>query len=109
MTRREEIVTATLGCRQSYADLKRPIIPDDVADAFEKGAYWADKTMIEKACECHKNQVFVSLVRKMREAQEREAMLSGEEDDEFLAMVCVEARRAERKVDEYLKKMEDEE
>lgn len=49
---------------------------------------------------------FVSLVRKMREAQEREAMLSGEEDDEFLAMVCVEARRAERKVDEYLKKME---
>lgn len=60
----------------------------------------------EVACECHKNQVFVSLVRKMREAQEREAMLSGEEDDEFIAMVCVEARRAERKIDEYLKKME---
>ena len=59
----------------------------------------------EVACECHKNQVFVSLVRKMREAQEREAMLSGEEDDEFIAMVCVEARRAERKVDEYLTKM----
>ena len=51
MTRREEIVTATLGCRQSYVDLKRPITPDDIADAFEKGAYWADKTMIEKACE----------------------------------------------------------
>ena len=51
MTRREEIVTATLGCRQSYVDLKRPITSDDVADAFEKGAYWADKTMIEKACE----------------------------------------------------------
>ena len=49
MKRREEIVTATLGCRQSYADLERPITPDDVADAFEKGAYWADKTMIEKA------------------------------------------------------------
>ena len=49
MTRREEIVTATLGCRQSYVDLKRPITPDDVADAFEKGAYWADKTTIEKA------------------------------------------------------------
>lgn len=48
MTRREEIVTATLGCRQGYVDLKRPITPDDVADAFEKGAYWADKTMIEK-------------------------------------------------------------
>ena len=51
MTRREEIVTATLGCRQNYVDLKRSITPDDVADAFEKGAYWADKTMIEKACE----------------------------------------------------------
>ena len=48
MTRRKEIVTATLGCRQSYADLKRPITPDDIADAFEKGAYWADKTMIDK-------------------------------------------------------------
>lgn len=55
MTRREEIVTATLGCRQSYADLKRPITPDDVADAFEKGAYWADKTMIDKACEILEN------------------------------------------------------
>ena len=51
MNRREEIVTATLGCRQNYVDLKRPITPDDVADAFEKGAYWADKTMIDKVCE----------------------------------------------------------
>ena len=51
MKRREEIVTATLGCRQNYVDLKRPITPDDIADAFEKGAYWADKTMIDKACE----------------------------------------------------------
>lgn len=51
MTRREEIVTATLGCRQSYVDLKRPITPDDVADAFGKGAYWADKTMIDKVCD----------------------------------------------------------
>lgn len=51
MTRREEIVTATLGCRQNYVDLKRPITPDDVADAFEEGAEWADKTMIEKACD----------------------------------------------------------
>ena len=51
MTRREEIVTATLGCRQNYINLKRPITSDDVADAFEKGAYWADKTIIDKACE----------------------------------------------------------
>lgn len=50
---------------------------------------------------------FVSLVKRMREAQEREAMLSFEEDEEFVAMICVEARKAERKVDEYLKKMEE--
>jgi hypothetical protein len=58
MTRREEIVTATLGCRQNYVDLKRPITPDDVADAFEKGAYWADKTMIEKACQWIESYLF---------------------------------------------------
>ena len=49
---------------------------------------------------------FVSLVKRMREAQEREAMLSFEEDEEFVTMICVEARKAERKVDEYLMKME---
>lgn len=50
---------------------------------------------------------FVSLVKKMREAQEREAMLSFEEDEEFVTMICVEARKVERKVDEYLMKMEE--
>ena len=49
---------------------------------------------------------FVSLVKRMREAQEREAMLSFEEDEEFVTMICVEARKAERKVDEYLMKIE---
>ena len=49
---------------------------------------------------------FVSLVREMREAQEREFMLSWEEDEEFISMVCIDARKAERTVDEYLKKME---
>jgi hypothetical protein len=49
---------------------------------------------------------FVSLVREMREAQEREFMLSWEEDEEFISMVCIDARKAERAVDEYLKKME---
>lgn len=51
MTRREEIVTATLGCRQIYVGCKRPITPNDVADVFAKGAYWADNTMIERLCE----------------------------------------------------------
>ena len=53
-----------------------------------------------------KYKEFVELVRRMREAQEREAMLSFEEDEEFVTMICVEARKAERKVDEYLMKME---
>ena len=55
----------------------------------------------------YENNEFVSLVKRMREAQERETMLSFEEDEEFVTMICVEARKAERKVDEYLKKMEE--
>lgn len=49
---------------------------------------------------------FIVLVKRMRKAQEREAMLSFEEDEEFVTMICVEARKAERKVDEYLMKTE---
>ena len=60
----------------------------------------------EVACECQKGQVLVTLVREMRKAQEREFMLSWEEDEEFISMVCIDARKAERAVDEYLKKME---
>ena len=66
----------------------------------------------EVACECHKifndkeSREFVELVKRMREAQEREFMLSWEEDEEFISMVCIDARKAERAVDEYLKKME---
>lgn len=47
MTRREEIVKATKECREDYLGLG-DLNPEDIADAFEKGAYWADKTMIEK-------------------------------------------------------------
>ena len=66
----------------------------------------------EVACECHKifndkeSREFDELVKRMREAQEREFMLSWEEDEEFISMVCIDARKAERAVDEYLKKME---
>ena len=49
---------------------------------------------------------FVSLVKKMREAQERAEMITGEEDMNFIDMLFVERREAEREVDEYLKKME---
>ena len=61
----------------------------------------------EVACECHKNQVFVSLVRKMRLAQNRVDMLAGGEDIEFVDMLYIEQREAESEVDEYLKKMEE--
>lgn len=50
---------------------------------------------------------FIALVKRMRKAQEREAMLSFEEDEEFVTMICVEARKAERKVDEYLIKIKE--
>ena len=50
MTRREEIVKATKECREDYVGLGRYLTSDDIADAFEEGAEWADKTMIEKAC-----------------------------------------------------------
>lgn len=48
---------------------------------------------------------FVSLVKRMREAQERTEMISGEEDINFIDILFVECREAEREVDEYLKKM----
>ena len=49
---------------------------------------------------------FVSLVKRMREAQERAEMITGEEDMNFIDMLFVERREAEREVDEHLKKME---
>lgn len=49
---------------------------------------------------------FVSLVKRMREAQNRTDMLADGEDIEFVDMLCIEQREAEREVDEYLKKME---
>lgn len=48
---------------------------------------------------------FVSLVKRMRETQNRVDMLKGGEDIEFVDMLCIEQREAEREVDEYLKKM----
>lgn len=47
-----------------------------------------------------------SLVKRMREAQERAEMITGEEDINFIDMLFVERRETEREVDEYLKKME---
>ena len=59
MTRREEIVKATKECRKDYVGLGRHLTSNDIADAFEEGAEWADKTMIEKACDWLKENIWV--------------------------------------------------
>ena len=45
---------------------------------------------------------FLSLVKRMREAQNRVDMLASGEDIEFVDMLFIEQREAEREVDEYL-------
>ena len=50
---------------------------------------------------------FKELVRRMREAQNRTEMLTGEEHIDLVDMLFIEQREAEREVDEYLKKMEE--
>ena len=49
---------------------------------------------------------FIALVKRMREAQNRVDMLADGEDIEFVDMLCIEQREAEREVDEYLKNLE---
>ena len=55
MKRREEIKQQAEEYRQPYRDGGYHLSSKDVRDAFEEGAEWADKTMIEKACEWLKN------------------------------------------------------
>jgi hypothetical protein len=61
----------------------------------------------EVAVACHESIEFISLVQRMRDAQWAADMITGEEDIEFIDMVYIEQREAEREVDEYLKKMEE--
>ena len=49
-----------------------------------------------------------TLVRRMREAQWAFDMITGEEDIEYIDMMQIAKREAEREVGEYLKKMEEE-
>lgn len=71
---------------------------------------WDEEEVIKLAKEvavaCHENIEFISLIKRMREAQNRVDMLAGGEDIEFVDMLCIEQREAEREVDEYLKRME---
>ena len=49
----------------------------------------------------------LELVERMREAQWAFDMITGEEDIEYIDMMQIAKREAEREVDEYLKKMEE--
>ena len=51
MTRREEIVRQAEMFRQPYRGSGNYSTSIDIKNAFQEGAEWADKTMIEKACE----------------------------------------------------------
>ena len=48
MTRKEEIARESKKFAKEIDDWE---IAEDVQDAFEQGAQWADETMIDKACE----------------------------------------------------------
>lgn len=50
----------------------------------------------------------LELVERMREAQWAFDMITGEEDIEYIDMMQIAKREAEREVDEYLKRMEEE-
>lgn len=58
MTRRKEINQQAEEYRQPYRDGGYRLSSKDVRDAFEEGAEWADKTMLDKACEWMKGQVY---------------------------------------------------
>jgi len=50
MTRREEIVKQAEMFRQPYRGSGNYSTSMNIKNAFQEGAEWADKTMIEKAC-----------------------------------------------------------
>ena len=45
---------------------------------------------------------FCEMVKKLRDAQKRMELLTGEEDINFIDMIHIEAREAETEVDKYL-------
>lgn len=51
MTRREEIEQQAEMFRQPYRGSGNYSTSMDIKNAFQAGAKWADKTMIERACE----------------------------------------------------------
>ena len=53
MTRREEIMQQAEMFRQPYKGSGNYSTSIDIKNAFQEGAEWADKTMIDKACKCY--------------------------------------------------------
>ena len=78
----------------------------DAKEALYCMGQMADKCLTSLSAIQKDYNEFVSLVKRMREAQNRVDMLAGGEDIEFVDMLCIEQREAEREVDEYLKKMD---
>lgn len=54
MTREEEIQMAAKEITQDIEDWE---VAEDIEDAFMQGALWADRTMIDKACEWLDNEL----------------------------------------------------
>ena len=55
MTRDEEIIKAAKEIAQGIEDWE---LAADIEDAFIEGAWWADRTMIDKACEWLQHNVY---------------------------------------------------
>ena len=55
MTRRKEIEQQAEMFRQPYRGSGNYSTSMDIKNAFQEGAEWADKTMIDKVCEILKN------------------------------------------------------
>lgn len=58
MTRREEIMQQAEMFRQPYKGSGNYSTSIDIKNAFQEGAEWADKTMIEKSIQWMKEQVY---------------------------------------------------
>ena len=88
----EEVMEVTQECIEHYMELH---FGANIMD----GDY--DRIKVKEVTE------FISLVKRMRDAQWAFDMITGEEDIVYIDMLQIVRRETEREVDEYLKKMEE--
>ena len=67
MTRREEIEQQAEMFRQPYKGSGNYSTSIDIKNAFQEGAKWADKTMIDKACEWAKKRFDLDYCSNVKE------------------------------------------